>query len=135
MDQIAFDGERLHFRLLLAAHDGGITLDRRFIPSTNVDLKDVWACDGGPMPFPHYIYDFVPDPPGPSDLLQIRAGEWFGVRHDFPIFIAGEDGGNVPSCVDAAFLLHLESAANTPVPFRVMGSLPAPRYETDAGRP
>ena len=66
------------------------------------------------MSVPHYIFDFIPEPLGPSDLLQIRAGEWFGVRHDFPIFIAGEDGGNVPTCVDAAFLLHLESIRGRP---------------------
>jgi len=133
VDQIAFDGEDLHFRLLVSAHDGGIVLDRRLIPSIGVDLHEVSACDGGPMPFPHYIFDFIPDPLRSSDLLSIRAGEWFGARNDYPIFIAGKDGGDVPSCVDATFLLHLESAANTPVSFRVMGARSAP--EADAGLP
>jgi hypothetical protein len=126
------DSGNLRFRLLIGASDGGVVLDRRLVPNTNLDLREVRDCDGGAMPMQHYIFDFFPPRPGPSDWLEIRSFDWFGTEEEIPLFVAEEDGGGIPSCVDAEFVLHLESAANTPR-FHVVGSRST--SEPDAGQP
>lgn len=136
VDQVSFDGEELSFRLLIGAMDGGVVLDRRLIENAGVNLVDVQDCDGGPMPIPHIVTDFFPTPPAASDVLELPPGHWYGATERFLLFIAHEDGGGTPACVDATFTVRLETAANPNVPIRVKGTRLISEVErTDAGVP
>src|SRR5436190_208233 len=108
-DRTAFDGEDVSFRLLIAARDGGIVLDRRFVPNTNVELRALQDCDAGTL-LPTVIVDYFPEPPSASDLVKLRADEWFGTEERFFVTMPQKDGGPIADCVDATFRLRPEVA-------------------------
>ena len=122
IDQVEFVGPTLNFRVLVGATDGGVVLDRRLIPNTDVELKDARDCDAGGR-LTRIFVDFFPEVPGPSDLLELRPGEWFGRNQQFPIFLGRQDGGGIPECVDATFVFRPEAALNDEIYFHVKGSL------------
>ena len=121
VDQVELAGGDLNFRLLIGAVDGGVVLDRRMVPNTNVELEHALDCDAG-TELRHIFVDSFVWEPGPSDLIELRPDMWYGMHERFPIFIRDRDGGGLPDCVDAIFTLHLESALNPHVPFRVRGA-------------
>jgi len=129
IDRVAFAGPTLNFRVLVTAVDGGVVLDRRLTPNADIEILDAQDCDAG-KPLAYFFAEYLPPEPGPSDLLELGPGEWFGQDMRFPIFIHQQDGGGIPDCVDATFVFRPEAAANGEVHFRVRGSL-APRV--DAG--
>ncbi len=136
VDQVAFDGKELSFRLTIGAADGGVVLDRRLVENADVELTEARDCDAG-ADLPVIFADFFPTPPGPSDLLELRPGKWYGARERFLLFIPDEDGGSPPSCVDATFVFRPEVALNPQVTFHVKADLvtPTPPPDADAGVP
>jgi len=131
VDQVELAGGDLSFRLLVSAVDGGVVLDRRMVPNTNVELEHALDCDAG-TELRHIFVDSFVWEPGPSDLIELRPDMWYGLFERFPIFLHDPDGGT-PDCVDAIFTLHLESALNPHLPFRLRAARVVPG--SDAGQP
>jgi len=132
IDRIAFVGPTLNFRVVIGAADGSVVLDRRLTPNADVEITDARDCDAG-QPLTYSFAEYLPMVPGPSDLIELKPGEWFGKDEQFPIFIwqQRQDGG-IPDCVDATFFFRPQAALNESVFFHVKGSLVAP---PDGGEP
>ncbi|HVE86596.1 MAG TPA: hypothetical protein VND93_27250 [Myxococcales bacterium] len=131
-DHATFNGDDVDFRLLVGAQDGGIAFDRRFIPNANIDLKALQDCDAGTL-LPLIVFDYIFDRPTAYDVVELRAGEWFGAEEQFPVTIQHEDAGPPADCVDVTFLFHPQVALNPEVVFHVRANYVRP--DTDAGVP
>ena len=97
---IEYDRQSVRLLFLVQATADGTTLDRRLVENTNVGLGAApQACESSET-LQFMVRDHFPKPPGPSEMIELRRGEWFGREVEIRLFDAAG-----PDCVRLQLLL------------------------------
>jgi hypothetical protein len=102
VQDIHYDGWTLSGRLLISPESGPLRLDRRLIPSIDVEVTNVSACELGSVTSIHADVFAAPD--RQENLLVLEPGYWYGKTVRFLLF-AEHFTGLGPECVEVDILL------------------------------
>ncbi|MCY1047460.1 hypothetical protein OV208_39545 [Corallococcus sp. bb12-1] len=94
-----YDGKALAGRLLVGSEEGTLTLDRRLIENSSVEVVAVLDCATA-QPVEFLVADRFPPPAREEDLLRLEPGYWFGTQVDFPLFDEQLNGKPGPDCIE-----------------------------------
>ncbi|RKG95547.1 hypothetical protein D7V97_37010, partial [Corallococcus sp. CA053C] len=100
-----YDGTALSGRILVGAEAGPLTLDRRLIENTSLEVAAVLDCATA-QPVEFLVADRFPPPAREEDLLKLEPGYWFGAEVEFPLFDERLNGRRGPDCIDLTLTFH-----------------------------
>jgi hypothetical protein len=101
IDDIHYDGWTLSARVLVSPKTGSLRLDKRLIPSVDVNIQNVSECEHGSVMSIHA--DIFPLARS-GNLLVLEPGQWYGRTVRFGLFDEHFTGLG-PECVEADILL------------------------------
>ncbi|WNG51719.1 hypothetical protein F0U60_52135 [Archangium minus] len=103
IQDIHYDGWTLSARLLVSPETGPLRLDRRLIPSIDVDVSRVSECEHGSVSSIHA--DVFAPLQRSENLLILNPGYWYGTTVHFGLFDEHFTGLG-PECVEADISLR-----------------------------
>ncbi|MFL5345979.1 MAG: hypothetical protein ACJ8AT_14405 [Hyalangium sp.] len=111
MQDISFDGEDLHGRLLISPVGTELRIDRRLIESGDLTVDSVVKCDTGEA-LPYVIMDVYARAPREEDILILKPGFWYG--KEIRIFLFAEHATHQPNpqCFEAEIEYHALDVKN-----------------------
>lgn len=80
-----YDGEDFEGRVLIGATVDPIVIDGRLYHWVNVELKNFHEC-GKKDWLTHMVFESLPRPPLPDEIITIRPGYWYGGHVSFALF-------------------------------------------------
>jgi len=95
---VQYDGFVLSGRILLSPEETRLRLDKRLIPTVDVDIQAVADCLR--QPHPYIVSDVLPLRASEDDLLILEPGYWYGSTVRFALFDEHFTGIG-PECIDA----------------------------------
>lgn len=104
VQDIQYDGFTVSARVLVSPEGGPLRLDRRLIPSIDVELSVVADCERGSVPSIHF--DVFSALNRAENLMVLEPGYWYGGTVHFTLFDDHLTGLG-PECVEAT--LHVRS--------------------------
>lgn len=128
LQDLHYDGWTLSGRLLISPEAGPLRLDRRLIPSIDVDVKRVSECEHGSVSSIHADV-FAPEN-RKENLLVLGPGYWYGRTVRFGLFDEHLTGPG-PECVEADVVLL--SFDGKPVALQHIRATRPPSQATDGG--
>jgi hypothetical protein len=134
LQNVSFDGEYLHGRLLISPVTGQLRIDKRLIESLALSIDSVVDCGTG-AGLNFVIMDISATPLQEVDILTLEPGFWYGKEVRLFLFAEHATHQPPPQCFEAEIVYHaldVKNAARMHV--RAERSLPAPS-STDAGTP
>jgi hypothetical protein len=102
LQDIQYDGWTLSGRLLLSPESGSLRLDRRLIPSIDVEVTRVSECERGSVKSIHA--DVFAPLNRQENLLILEPGYWYGTTVRFSLFDEHFTGLG-PACIEADIIL------------------------------
>lgn len=127
---VQYDGFTLSGRVLISPEGKPLRLDKRLIPTVDVDIQTVADCLRKPIVY--IRADRFPLRAGKEDLLTLNPGYWYGATVHFTLFSEYFTGIG-PECMDARLLIFsFDGQLVTGVPIRAVRP-PVP--DTDGGVP
>ncbi|MFP2901602.1 hypothetical protein [Corallococcus sp. 4LFB] len=124
-----YDGSTLSGRILVGAAEGAITVDRRLVENSSLEVTAVLDCATA-QPVEFLVADRFPSPARAEDLLGLEPGYWFGADVDFPLFDEQLNGKRGPDCIDLTLALHPKHPTS---PVTTTLRVTRPMEEPDAG--
>ena len=121
LQDVRFDGQALHGRLLVTAEEGNVLLDKRLIESIVLTTESVVECETGRR-LSFLEMDVLARLPQNEDLLLLEPGYWYGKDVRIPLFTPGLNGAEV-ACIEAEFTFHPREGGAASL--RVRSELPA----------
>jgi hypothetical protein len=111
MQDISFDGEDLHGRLLISPIGTELRIDKRLIESSALTVDSVVQCDTGEA-LPYVIMDVYAPAPREEDILILKPGFWYG--KEIRIFLFAEHATHQPNpqCFEAEIAYHALDVKN-----------------------
>ncbi|MBN9685104.1 MULTISPECIES: hypothetical protein [unclassified Corallococcus] len=100
-----YDGSTLSGRILVSAAEGAITVDRRLLENSSLEVTAVLDC-ATTQPVEFLVADRFPAPARAEDLLSLEPGYWFGADVEFPLFDEQLNGKRGPDCIDLTLTFH-----------------------------
>ena len=98
VQDIQYDGFTVSARVLVSPEGGPLRLDRRLIPSIDVELSVVADCERGSVPYIHF--DVFSALNRAENLMVLEPGYWYGKTVHFMLF-DDHFTGIGPECVEA----------------------------------
>jgi hypothetical protein len=105
MQEVRYDGNDIHGRLLISPSAGNLCLDKRFITQFDLVTEAVSECDTG-RDLGFFVSDVLAPPLKEGDVLVLEPGYWYG--KDISVFLFSEKITGKPSaeCIEAEFTFH-----------------------------
>ncbi len=105
MQDISYDGENLHGRLLISPIGTELRIDKRLIESADLTVDSIVKCDTGEA-LPSVIMDVYAPVPREEDILILKPGFWYG--KEIRIFLFAEHATHQPNpqCFEAEIAYH-----------------------------
>lgn len=100
----SYNGEILLGRLLLGATLDTFVLDGNLYEWVDIELKNVRVC-GGSERLKHWVYEALPPPPTPEQVVTLRAGYWYGEDVHFVLFDKVKTGVG-PDCLEGELVVR-----------------------------
>lgn len=100
-----YDGGALSGRILVGTEAGPLSLDRRIIENSSLEVTAVRDCATA-QPVEFLVADRFPPPAREEDFLKLEPGYWFGAEVDFPLFDERLNGKRGPDCIDLTLTFH-----------------------------
>jgi hypothetical protein len=127
---VHYDGLTLTGQVMISPQGKPLRLDKRLIPTVDVDVLDVADCLRKPIVY--ITMDRFKLRAGKEDFLKLEPGYWYGATVRFTLFDEYFTGIG-PECIDADLLVFsFDGARVARVPIRAVRP---PRPETDGGVP
>jgi hypothetical protein len=135
LQNISFDGETLHGRLLVSPVTGKLRIDKRLNESFDLSVDSIVECDTG-APLAYVIRDVFSSSRQEEDVLTLAPGGfWYGKEVSLFLFAAHATQQPLPRCFEAELVYHALNVKNAArLHVRVERTRPAPPA-ADAGAP
>jgi hypothetical protein len=134
LQNISFDGETLHGRLLVSPVSAKLRIDKRLNESFDLSVDSVVECDTG-AGLAYVIMDVFAPPLREEDILTLAPGFWYGKEVRLFLFAVHATKQPLPQCFEAEIVYHALNVKNAArLHVRVERNLPA-SSATDAGVP
>jgi hypothetical protein len=128
---ISFDGEAIHGRLLVSPVGSKLLIDKRLVESFDLSVDSVVECDTG-VGLAHVIMDVLAPPLREEDVLTLAPGFWYGKEVRLFLFAEHATRQPLPRCFEAEIVYHALDVKNAArIHIRVERALPS--SPADAG--
>jgi hypothetical protein len=105
LQNVRYDGQTLSGRLLIAAEENRLRLDKRLIESVYLTTESISDCSTG-QTLPFLVMDVLASRPREEDILVLKPGYWYGKDVSIPLFTESLSQQFHPACIDAEFSFH-----------------------------